>query len=214
MKSLWLYFCCLLFLLVCECILVCVSVYIDYKLVIFPENLFVWVPQVVGWKYFPLEKVCISFAGSIPFGCKYLSNVLGYCLGFHFTFPCLSDRFRVLLQKCQEILVLYNGGIFFSSLGNMSFHKDFYLRHLETGTVKDIILERSNIAFHFLKGVCTWSTDLLIKPTYEMRNPDSKLRGGGALGTLMWEEIAEIKLKCLIKWILNNPFIVKHFDSF
>lgn len=83
------------------------------------------------------------------------------------------------------------------------------------GTVKAIIFEHLNITFHFLKGVYTWLTDILIKPTYEMRNPDSELReGGGALGALVWEESVEIKLKCLIQWILNNPFTFKHFDSF
>lgn len=109
---------------------------------------------------------------------------------------------------------MYNGGIFFFFLGNMFFYKDFYFRYFETGIVKDIIFERANIVFYFFKGVCIWSIDLLIKFIYEMRNLDLKLRGGGVLGILMWEEIVEIKFKCFIKWILNNFFIVKYFDSF
>lgn len=42
--------------------------------------------------------------------------------------------------------------------------------------------------------------DILTKPTYEMRNPDSKLRGGVSPGySSVRKKTAEIRLKCLIK---------------
>lgn len=71
-----------------------------------------------------LRRNTVSEASVIPIGYKYLSDLLGYCLSFCFSFPCLSDPSRGLLQKCQKILVLYNGGVF-SSLGHMSFHREF-----------------------------------------------------------------------------------------
>lgn len=135
----------------------------------------------------------------IPVDYKYLPDFLDSCLGFHFTFPCLLTNSRSYFRNCK-------------CLGSCTMEAFFFCHWcLEIGTVKDIIFEQLNIAFHFLKGVCTWSTDILIKPTYEMRNPDSKLRGGE------WAAVrrsSRNEAQCLIGWILSNLFTFKHFDKF
>ena len=78
------------------------------------------------------------------------------------------------------------------------------------GTVKDIIFEHyfsfSQRSLHMI--------DRHINQTH-LRDEKLRLKAEGRdLGALVWEEIIEIKLKCLIQWILNNPFTFKHFDSF
>jgi hypothetical protein len=49
---------------------------------------------------------------------------------------------------------LYEGSIFFFFFRSHAFWK-FCHSCLEIGTVKDVIFERLNITFHFLKGVYT-----------------------------------------------------------
>lgn len=144
----------------------------------------------------------------IPVGCKYLPGFLDSCLGFHFPFPCLFDWFRVHFRNAKRswFCIIEARFFFFSLFRSHVFSQRFLSLRSGDGSCKRHYFWTFEHYFSFSQR-SVHLIDRHINQTHlRDEKPRLKAEGGGALGALVWEEITEIKLKCLIQWILNNPF--------